>query len=281
MSFKSLFLASAASLVLSVSAASAGPFIISGTDSDDHGFTSGGANFDGWLYMQKAIENLAAGVTNGSKNVVTLGSSSGQALNAANSAFGLSSLVGNGWSVTNIDGTSALTDFFNGVGAVNINNAGILMIDSGGNVGGGISSLEDAVLTANAGAINSFIGAGGGLFSQASQLGWLSALVPGISIIPGGAGTGLVLTPDGNTAFPGLTNADISAGPWHAEFGNYNPLFLLAEDTSGRDVIIGAGGGSIIAPEPPARVPEPITMSLFGAGLVGAAALRRRKARKA
>lgn len=280
MSFKSLFLASAASLVLSVSAASAGPFIISGTDSDDHGFTSGGANFDGWLYMQKAIENLAPGVTNGSKNVVTLGSSSGQALSAANSAFGKSSLVGNGWSITNIDGVSALNDFFAGVGAVNINNAGILMIDSGINVGGGISGLEDDVLTANATAINNFLGLGGGLFSQASEMGWLTALIPGINIIDGGLSTALVLTADGHSAFPGLTDADISTGPWHHDFTNYSPLFLLAADSTGRSVILGASGGSITNPDP-VGVPEPITMSLFGAGLVGAAALRRRKARKA
>ena len=59
------------------------------------------------------------------------------------------------------------------------------------------------------------------------------------------------------------------------------PLFLLAEDTSGRDVIIGAGAGSITDPEPPVGVPEPLTLTLFGAGLVGAAALRRRKSKKA
>jgi hypothetical protein len=179
-----------------------------------------------------------------------------------------------------LNGVTAITNFFNGTGATNINNSGIMMIDSGGNVSGGIDFSEDAVLTANAGLINSFIGGGGGLFSQASALGWLSALIPGIVITPGGDSTALVLTADGNSAFPGLTNADISSGPWHAEFGNYSPLFLLAEDTSGRDVIIGASGGSITDPDP-VGVPEPITMSLFGAGLVGAAALRRRKSKKA
>jgi hypothetical protein len=280
MKIKSLVLATAASLVLSISAAVAGPFIISGTDSDEHGFASGGANFDGWKYMQKALENIGSGVTNGSKTVVTFGSSS-SALTAANSAFGLSSLVAAGWNIVNLDGVTDITNFFNGTGATNLTNTGIMMIDSGGNVTGGISGTEDAVLTANAGLINSFIGGGGGLFSQASELGWLSALVPGIAITRGGDGTGLVLTPDGNAAFPGLTNADISTGPWHAEFGSYNPLFLLAEDTAGRDVIIGAGAGSITDPEPPVGIPEPITLTLFGAGLVGAAALRRRKAQKA
>lgn len=283
MSFKSLFLATAASLVLSVSAASAGPFIISGTDSDDHGGASGSANLTGWLYMQKAIENIGAGVTNGSKTVVTLGSSS-TAVNAANSAFGFSSLVGAGWNIVNLDGVTAITNFFNGTGTTNINNVGLLMIDSGvANVGGGIDGSEEAVLTANAALMNSFIGAGGGLFAQASELGWLSALIPGIvttDVGGGGISSALQLTAGGQSAFPGLTNADISSGPWHHYFSNYSPLNLLAESTDGFDVIIGAAGGSITNPDP-VDVPEPITMSLFGAGLVGAAALRRRKAKKA
>jgi hypothetical protein len=284
MSFKSLFLATATSLVLSVSAASAGPFIISGTDSDDHGFTSSGVNEDGWFYMQKAIENIAGGVTNGFKNIVSLGSDpSTQAGNAASSAFGLSSISGT-WTYTNINGTSALTDFFAGTGTVNVNNTGILLIDSGTvNVSGGITGAEEAILTANAALINSFVGAGGGLFAQASELGWLSALIPGIVTVDvggGGFGSALVLTAGGQAAFPGLTNADISSGPWHHHFTNYSPLNLLAESTDGFDVIIGAAGGSITDPDP-VGVPEPITLTLFGAGVAGAAALRRRKAKTA
>jgi hypothetical protein len=38
---------------------------------------------------------------------------------------------------------------------------------------------------------------------------------------------------------------------------------------------------SVPAPPPPAPVPEPLTLSLFAAGLAGATALRRRKAKKA
>jgi len=279
MTFKSLILATATALTLSAGAAHAGPFIISGTDSDDHGFSSGSANVDGWLYMQKAIENIAGGVTNGSKTIVTLGSSS-TALTAANSAFGFSSLGGAGWNIVNLDGVTALTNFFNGTGATNVNNAAIMMIDSGGNVSGGIDGSEDAVLTANAALMNSFIGGGGGLFSQASTMGWLSALIPGIVITPGGSSSALSLTAAGNSAFPGLTNANLSSGPWHTAFSNFSPLSLLATSAEGSNVIIGGVGGSITAPGP-VGVPEPITVTLFGAGLVGAAALRRRKAKKA
>ena len=112
----------------------------------------------------------------------------------------------------------------------------------------------------------------------------LSALIPGIVTIDigtGGNGEALILTAAGSAAFPGLTNADLSSGPWHHYFTGYSPLSLLAESSpSSFDVVIGGVGGSITDPGP-VRVPEPITLTLFGAGLVGAAALRRRKAKKA
>ena len=41
---------------LASSSAFAGPFILAGTDADDHGFVAAGANQDGWLFMQRALE---------------------------------------------------------------------------------------------------------------------------------------------------------------------------------------------------------------------------------
>ena len=282
MKIKSLVLATATALALSAAAAQAGPFIISGTDSDDHGSNNGVANVGGWLYMQKALENLGGAVSNGNKLVVTLGTSGSTAGTAASSAFAFSALAPT-WSIGSVDGTTDITNFFNGTGAFNTGNTGIIMIDSGDNVGGGISSAEEAILTANAAALNAFVGAGGGLFAQASDLGWLAALVPGIVVTDigtGGDSSALLLTAAGTSAFPGLTNGDLSSGPWHHYFSGYSPLSLLAESTSGFDVVIGGVGGSITDPGP-IGVPEPLTVTLFGAGLAGAAALRRRKAKKA
>jgi hypothetical protein len=99
-------------------------FILAGTDSDDHGFASGGANQDGWLFMQRAIENIGAGVTNGNKVVTILGSSS-SALTAATSALNLSSLVGSGWTLQTVTNANLATFFGSG-----ISNSGILMMDS-------------------------------------------------------------------------------------------------------------------------------------------------------
>lgn len=241
-----------------IQSAMAGSFIIAGTDADDHGFVSGGANQDGWLFMQRSLENLAPGVTNGNKVVTVLGSSS-TALSAASSAFNLSNLGGAGWSLQVVDGASNLQSFFDATAAFNINNAGILMMDSGSsNVSGGADLSERGVFTTNATVIDSFLGAGGGLFSQANGYAWISALVPGLGVV-GQQDDGLALTAAGSAAFPGLSNADLSSGPWHNYFTNVGSLPVLATSTDPRSfgvaVILGASGGSVTQPNPPS-VPD-------------------------
>ena len=263
-----------------VAGAQAGPFILAGTDADDHGSASGGANLLGWLFMQRALENLAAGVTNGNKTIYTLGSSLGDALNAANSAFSLSTTlnVSGGWNIVNVDGAADITAFFGAGGASS--SAGIIMLDSGSEVSGGLTPLELTALTNSAGAINTFVGGGGGLFSQSNGYGWLSALLPSLTVDNSG-GTGLALTAAGSAAFPGLTNADLSSGPYHSNFLNVGSIPVLATgigSLSSYNVIIGASGGSITNPVP--AIPEPSTYALMlaGLGMIGFLARRRKAA---
>ena len=255
------------------SSAFAGPYILAGTDADDHGYTDGVANKDGWFFMQRAIENIAPGVTNGNKTVVSLGSSS-TALAAAQSAFEKSTLAANGWTFLNIDGAAAIDTFLAGGAA----GAGILMLDSGEfNVFGGLDSGEEAILVSRASAIDQFLGLGGGLFSQANSYGWLNAIIPTVTTI-GESDTGIDLTPAGSSAFPGLASADLSSGPYHLAFQNYGAVPVLGTGAvSGSAIIIGANGGSIS--DPGGDVPEPASMALIigGLGMLGAARRKQKR----
>lgn len=252
----------------------AGPFILSGTDADDHGSATAAANLDGWLYMQKVLENLAPAVTNGNTVVVSLGSNPGStAGDAAASAFEKSSLPGLGWTFQTVNGAADITTFLSGGAA----GAGIIMLDSGSNVGGGASSAELDAIAADAASLNTFVGNGGGLFSQANGFGFLGALGLGVTVA-NESDTGIELTAAGIAAFPGLTNADLSAGPYHQVFNNVGaiPVLGLSEFT-GNNVIIGSSSGSIVDPGTPGAIPEPMTAAVLGIGLLGLGAMRRRR----
>lgn len=261
-------IASVGAALLSVSAF-AGPFILAGTDADDHGSASATVNQNGWLFMQKALENIASNVTNGKKTVAVLGSTS-TAGTAANSAFNLSSLAGT-WSVQNI-AISSFANFFGGVSAVNISTVGILLMDSGSNnVSGGVDGSNFVPYAAG---IDSFLGTGGGLFSQANGYQWLAALLPSATVT-GESNSGISLTAAGNSNFPGLTNADLSAGPYHSRFNNFGATPILGtSNATGNAIIIGGVVGSI---SNPGVVPEPGSLLLVGIGLFGLLCAYRKK----
>ncbi len=273
---KKILLTFVAAIALS-GPAYAGPFIIDGTDSDDHGFAVGSANQNGWLYIQKALENIASSsqLTQTQKNVAILGASS-TALTAAQSAV---NALGGGWTFTSYVGAAGVNTFFG-----NTAGSSVLYIASDGVSGGTTSSISTA-LTANAANIDAFVGAGGGLFSMGQSYGWLSALIPGLvaSTTTTGDSQTINLTPAGNAAFPGLTNAQLSTGPYHYTFTNTGAIPVLGIEGSagsqGRAVILGSSGGSITNPNPPGAVPEPSTwaMLILGFGAVGATMRSRRQ----
>lgn len=275
MKYKALLAATVAALMST--SANAGVFILDGTDSDDHGFFSG-TNQDGWFYIQRGLENIAASpdLTRTQNVIAVLGSNVGStAANAVTSAVTNGGLSGT-YSLVFLN-DAAITGFFANTNPAgqNSTDASIIYIDSGTNVSGGISGAEQALLTANATAIDAFLGAGGGLFSHSHTYGWLTALIPGAASV-NFSNTGLTLTPAGTANFPGLTNADLSSGPWHSYFTGFGAIPVLATGIGpgGAEVavIIGGSGGTITQP-PTSGVPEPATwaMMLMGFGFIGGA----------
>lgn len=224
--------------------------IIDGTDANEHGSVSGGVNQSGWRYMQKALETLAPQIANGKKVLVDLGTDTGTlARNAITSAFNLSNLPAAGWTIVHINATTDIASFLDGgsVSGATLGNTGILYLSTaGGESIGDITVDELAVINSHAAVVANLINnLGAGLFAMseskagATGWGWLTTLINTVTPVAAQA-TGLTMTADGQAAFSGLTNADLSTGPWHNYFtGNFGSLKVLAVDASNRAVILG------------------------------------------
>jgi PEP-CTERM motif len=283
-----------------------GPVIIDGSDAEEHGFFNGTSNVAGWKYFQRGFENLLPQVGNGNNVVVCLGCTDNTQAAFA-SAFDLA-VKPTGWTRETIDGEADIASFFADALNRKLANTGLIYIPTGANTAGGITSAELAVINANAGAINSFVGGagnpltGGGLFAHGEggtvgAWGWLTTLIPDIVAIESGGANNLELTAAGTAVFPGLTNADITgAQPWHNHFeGKFGGLQVLVQTnsngggTAGRAVILGGGAGTVIGCDRPGQpqctngvpipIPEPETLTLAGIACAAMAliGLRRRK----
>lgn len=195
----------------------------------------------GWLYIEKAIDNLLGSQIGGgtiSVDIAALGSESSTATSSnAGAAIG-SAASELSRTINYFNGATAINQFFVDLGTGAINPRVIWL--AGNDASNDLDADEGAALVANAAAINSFVSSGGGLMSHggdgagvAIAYGWLSALLPGLTAVDGCTRTGAQLTPAGQAAFLGLSNADITSGPCHNNFqGNFGGLTLAFDGRS-------------------------------------------------
>lgn len=236
-------------------AAVGGPVIIGGDDFNEHGFESGGTNFDGWLYIEKAFQNIKPKVTKVHDNTVAvLGAEEGAGGAAAAAA---STIPKAGYTAEYVN-TQADIDAYLEQVAAGTKTPAVLYItgnqtfnDLGSDPSGGD---EGQALLDNATTIADFVNAGGGLLSHGSEFRWLFALLPDATAAGFGSSDDLYLTPEGSSAFPGLSNADVNSGPWHNHFeGDFGGLSVLVrslnvDDPQGNDAAVVLGGAGVVLP---------------------------------
>ena len=272
-----MFGAAAATASLALTGAAlgvGGPVILGGDDLQDHGSfdTVANQNIQGWLYIQRALENISPKVGRANDGSVA-------ALGAADDPAALSGDCGGaighaaakaGLTVTYHEGAAAINTFFTQLNAGAVNPKIIWIAGVG--AANCMDVDEIGALTANATNIDKFVNQGGGLMSHGDDSvygtpttpGWLNALIPGIEAVGGGSSGDLELTPKGLLAFPGVTNADVNAGPWHNWFrGDLGGLDVLVQTNaqSGGEVLpvpVGSavvlGGGQVSLTLKPADV---------------------------
>ncbi len=252
-------------------AAAGGPVILGGDDLTDHGGrdTATNVNLEGWLYLEKALENIKPSVTRPGNNgsIAALGStdSTNTSADAGAAMHFAAQDAGSGIPVTYYDGGPAMEQFFADLRSGVAKPAIIWIAGNGSSNDLSSDASEPQALVNNATTIGDFVNSGGGLMSHGSEYGWLFGLFPNASAPPGGASGDLELTPQGTAAFPGLTNSDVNAGPWHNSFeGDLGGLATLVRSTTEVDpqgnparVIVGGAGvvlpGSIVLDPPTAQ----------------------------
>jgi YD repeat-containing protein len=246
-------------LLAYVTTATAGPVIMSGDDFAQHGSRNAqGAPQGGWLYMQKALQNLHTQVTRpgNTGRIAALGSTASTAGSGnAGAAIGAAAAAANMpvdyyFNANSPTQPDDLSDFFQQLEDGVINPAIIWLAGADDQVANDLNPSESAVLTANAQKLADFVNSGGGLMAHGHgpvAYGWLTTLMPGLQEMSAEGeefcqSIGARLTQAGQLAFPGLSDSDIGGEdkPCHGHFtGDLGHLQVLALDGDDRIFILG------------------------------------------
>jgi hypothetical protein len=260
------FVAAIAVMFVVPASAFAGPVILGGDDLTEHGQTDGaGNNEEGWLYMERSVGNLLPNVTRANDNSIAALGSTGPLdpdSNGGDAGAGITSAAGkNGMTVQFFDGDVAIANALGAIADGSYNPAIIWVAGDGADNdldGCDGAGTEGQALIDQAGVINQFVTDGGGLFSHGTCYAWLTSLLPSVTTVDGGSSDDLYRTAEGVAAFPGVSDADFNAGPWHNHFeGDFGGLQVLVrssdiDDATGTDAAVVLGGGDVdIIPVPP------------------------------
>ncbi|MGH3951665.1 MAG: DUF11 domain-containing protein [Pseudonocardiaceae bacterium] len=261
-----------ATLLVTAATASAqgtvgGPVILGGDDLTSHGGTDAAGNSEeGWLYMERAVGNIKPRVGRANDNsIAAFGSADPGPLvhpTGGDAGEGIKNAAEkNGpMTVRYFDTPTEISDGFASIANGSYSPAIIWVAGDGAS-----NDLDDCegagtdgqAITDNAPVINNFVNQGGGLFSHGTCYAWLSALLPGLTTVDGGSSDDLYRTPAGIAAFPGVSDDDFNAGPWHNWFeGDFGGLDVLVrsmnrDDAGGNDAAVVIGGGQVSLTERP------------------------------
>ena len=244
--------------------ASGGPVILDGTDSGYHGQVDSSGTISGqWIYTQKAYENLINGVSqtyasssNGRIAVIGAAEASFKPTsnNCGAAAYWAAQNMASPVPVDFYEGATAINSFFDDVQGGTTRPLLIHLVDGICSTNR-MSASELNAVNNRANDIAIHVNRGGALLSNtgahisgAVNYGWLTTLFPDLTATQSGcSGSSLQLTADGISAFPSLTNSDMS-GAWHNCFTSTStpfPLDVLATQ-NGHAVVIG--GAAVTLP---------------------------------
>ncbi len=239
----------------------AGPIFITGHDPDFHAQSSGGAQnllATGLNYVDGDITDNNKFLWIESRISTPAGHLVGEAgLNAIGLALG-----------TNYDRANAAE-----LASINFNDYTAIAIAS--SFGGILTRAELDILISRQTEIESFVNSGGGLFAAAEcddcgadLLGIdpdLFGFLP-VDVTSIGANEPFTVTTFGQSL--GLSTSDLN-DPTHNSFGLVGGLNIVDIDTNGKATTLAAGNVNIGSNGFTPTVPEPISLALFGLGLIG------------